>query len=138
MTVDLIGTVRLLHRVFAFLAEQSDDQLADLAAGRATLTAAPAAPERPTVVPAQARPPATTDYAGIAAALRDQESVNDGVAYLESLRVRGKKPTKQDLIAIAAEMGLTLAPATRNPDMIRKLTDHAVGARRKYAGLGSW
>ncbi|WP_306209015.1 hypothetical protein [Actinoplanes sp. RD1] len=59
MTIDLTSTVKLLHRVFEFLATQSATQLSDLAAGRSTLTAVAAAapvaePAAPVAEPAPA------------------------------------------------------------------------------------
>ncbi|AGZ44299.1 hypothetical protein AFR_30195 [Actinoplanes friuliensis DSM 7358] len=75
------------------------------------------------------------DYAGIAAKVREQETVDDGIACLEGLKLRGKKPLKSDLIAIAKELGLTLPASVTLADAKRKLLHHAIGNRRKYDGL---
>ncbi|AGL19373.1 hypothetical protein [Actinoplanes sp. N902-109] len=170
MSVDLIATVKLLHKVFEFLAQQTSADLADLVSGRSRLAMtteaaevaqpaapslpqeAPAAPSGPPTSVAPKKPaarrrtpaklsdtsPADAVFPGIAAKLREQESVNEGARYLDGIRVNGRKLTKNHLIAIGQEMGLTLPRSGNNPDRIKKLVEHATGARRRYAGLGSW
>lgn len=151
-----MGTVKLLHRVFEFLASQSAGQLSDLASGRLTLAtvstvstveaAGPVAtpepvgavaspPDRPEPVPVPAR---SVDYAAVVEALRRQPSAADGTAYLNALTIRGKKATKTDLIAIGAAMELTLPAGTLKAEAIRKLVERALGPQRLYASLNAW
>lgn len=164
--MDVIGTVRLLHRVFEFLAQQSPERLSGIAEGRCRLALSEAdsspgaSSARPEATPqgepsfvqagvpkARKAPPRRTataagteavDYSAIATELRARESVDAGVAYLGDLRVRGRKPGKDDLIGIGREMGLTLPKSVTIATATRRLVDHAIGARRKYAGLESW
>ncbi len=161
MNLDLLGTVRLLHKVFGFLSQQTAEQLAEIADGRrrislalpsdppATAPKAEAGPQKPSPrkasAPARSTPadaidaaPDGTDYNEIAAELRSQDSVDAGVVYLRGLKVGGKKPTKADLIGIGRAMGLTLPKSVTVPVASRKLIEHAIGARKKYAGLESW
>jgi hypothetical protein len=164
--MDVIGTVRLLHRVFEFLAQQSPERLSSIADGRCRLALSEAGslpgassptaeatpvqepPSAPVVLPrARKAPPRRTvaaagdeavDYSAIATELRARESVDAGVAYLGDLRIRGRRPGKNDLIGIGKEMGLTLPKSIAIATATRRLVDHAIGARRKYAGLESW
>ncbi|WP_305786597.1 hypothetical protein [Symbioplanes lichenis] len=153
MTMDLTSTVKLLHRVFEFLASRSAAQLTDLATGRATLDLAAVtdgspgqdvaadSPAKDVGAGSSAKNPlvgAQGDYSAIIAELRGQPSVADGAAYLNKLQLNGRKATKADLIALAAAAGLTLPPATLKSDAVRKLVEHAIGTHRKYAGLSSW
>ncbi len=167
MTVDVLSTVRLLHKVFEFLVQQSPERLSGIAEGRCHLTLVevaepqqdlrapaqrvvppePAVPE-PAAVPKaraprsrSARPPATAeavDYGAIAAELRSRQTVDAGSAYLDDLRLRGRRALKDDLIGVGRAMGLTLPKTVSMADARRKLVDHAIGARKKYAGLESW
>lgn len=168
MSVDLLRTVRLLHRVLGFLAQESPETLADIADGRRRLTtveeeraAAPVpaqtvrtedpdesespdgrrtgATGRRTTRTAPAAPAGSdADFAEIADALRSQESTGDGETFLRGLRVRGRKPHKADLILIGRHLGLTLPRSATVEQMHRKLVERAIGARKKYAGLSKW
>jgi hypothetical protein len=147
MTVDLMGTIRLLHRVLGFLTELSAKDLTDIADGRRALRLELSTKER---VPEQGPttstdpPPKVVDipdgpaFGEIAATLRGFGDVGEGAAYLSGLRVRGKKPVKADLIKLGAEMGLTLSDNMRVADLQSRLVNHAIGARKKYAGLTKW
>jgi hypothetical protein len=75
------------------------------------------------------------DYAEIAAMLRKQDTEEDGLAYLQAIRPRGRKPLKSDLIAVAKELNLTLPASVTVADATRRLLNHAIGNRRKYEGL---
>jgi hypothetical protein len=155
VSADLIGVVRLVHRLTGFLVRLTPRQLTELAEGRLTLTVGdpadqptefaslPAQPDKPArgqaERPSRGRPvaddPADVDYAEIAAMLRKQNTVNDGYTYLAGLRMRGKKPLKRDLVAIAKELNLTLPGAITVVEATNKLVNHAIGNRRKYDGL---
>ena len=153
MTTDLLGVVRLVHRVTGVLVRLTPRQLTDLADGRLSLSIG-GAPEPPadSVPPPLDRPaqaqsrrtsaggPASVDttgvdYAEIAATLREQDTVNDGLAYFNGLKIRGRKPLKVDLLAIAKQLNLTLPPSVKNADAITKMVNHAIGNRRKFEGL---
>lgn len=164
MNLDLTGTVRLLHRVFGFLAQQSAEQLVEIADGRRRIVsisddqavpvpappvaAAPVAPaQRPGTArsrtatkpkPAVVLDLAEADYADVAAELRSRDSVDSGIEYLETLKLRGRKPKQADLVEVGRHLGLTLAKNTTIPVAKRKLVEHAIGARKKYADLQSW
>jgi len=169
VSVDLLNTIRLLHKVLGFLAQQPAEFLVDIAEGRRRLSLGDAEPVPLTdnspvrslsdatsmVRPRQTavgqtttakarevratRPPRDdVDYAAIATDLRALDNVDRGLAYLEDLRIGGRKPTKADLQQIAAAMGLTVPKSATNQQVVRKLLDHAIGARKKYAGLSKW
>jgi hypothetical protein len=161
VNLDLVGTVRLLHRVFGFLAQQSAEQLADIAEGRRRIvsvsddSARPATVAVTSVVQAPAPPTARSrtataprakqvsdlidgDYAEVAAELRRRDTVDDGTEYLDGLKLRGRKPKQADFLEIGRQMGLTLPKSTSIPVAKRRLVEHAIGARKKYADLQSW
>jgi hypothetical protein len=151
VSVDLLRLVRLLHQVTGFLSRLSPAQLAGIAEGSLTLGLVgtedergapgpvPAEPRRAIAAPRQAAaktdPAADVDYAEIAATLRGKTTVEDGLAYLKGLRLRGRKPLKSDLIAIGRELKLTLPASTRIDDATSRIIHHAIGNRRKYEGL---
>ncbi|GAA1817421.1 hypothetical protein HC028_21140 [Planosporangium flavigriseum] len=68
----------------------------------------------------------------IAETLRGLETVEDGAAYLAKL-----KPTVALLQEIGAELGLKLSKL-RKDELVRKVLEQAIGARRKFAGLRQW
>jgi hypothetical protein len=171
VSVDLMNTVRLLHKVLGFLVQQPAEYLVDIAEGRRSLrlddasadsqppalpaeppsvpAVTPTTPRQPTAASKATRPKATAsrtpavahadaDFAAVAADLKALDSVDDGLAFLEGLRIGGRKPTKADLQQIGAAMGLTVPKSATNPQAIRKLLDHAIGAKKKYAGLSKW
>jgi hypothetical protein len=152
MTVDALGLLRIVHRVTGFLIGLSPAQLTGLAEGRISLGIADDAsldpvPQRSrqevardrSSRPAPARAPVpggeAVDYAEIAAMLRKQDTEEDGLAYLQAIRPRGRKPIKSDLIAVAKELNLTLPASVTVADATRRLLNHAIGNRRKYEGL---
>jgi hypothetical protein len=167
MSGDLIGVLKLVHRVTGFLIHLSPQQLAAIAAGDLTLAvnaedphrSASAAPSPQVAaadpgsesvgaapVPTQRPEPRTprpesvpvlpgADYAEIAGTLRGQQTVDDGLAFLDGIKVGGKKLAKADLLAIGKELQLTLPASVTVANAKRKLLEHAIGARRKYAGL---
>ena len=66
------------------------------------------------------------------AKLRSFTDVEEGIAYLATLRP-GKKPLKADLLHWCAAAGLEL-----NAELERKLLEHTIAAKKKYAGLSRW
>jgi hypothetical protein len=162
MSVDLLKTVRLLHRVFGFLAQETAEHLDEITEGRRRLmsissddsvratTVGPPTPS-PTVTPEARLPRARNgkarsapdqapdeDYARFAEELRAQESEEAGAAFLASARLAGRKLRKSDLIKLGEHLSLTLTNSSTVPEMTRKLVGRAIGARKKYAGLTKW
>jgi hypothetical protein len=156
MSADLMGMLKLVHHVTGFLIRLSPQQLTGLADGRLTLAVDRPLPEArqplvPATLPAQrADPPARpgdvgppasaaeapkADFAEIAGTLRQHESIDAGLAYLDGFRAGGKKLAKADLLAIGRELQLTLPASITAANAKRKLLEHAIGARKKYAGL---
>jgi hypothetical protein len=163
VNVDLLGTIRLLHRVLGFLAQQPAERLLDIADGRRQLLlsdpAAPAEPADPSAAPApepvrrsapesrgpsrvRTRPVGKTagtnpEDAEVVANLRSLGDVDEGLAYLTALRP-GKKLLKADLLRWCAAADLAISPKTSNADLERKLLEHTIAAKKKYAGLSRW
>lgn len=163
MTVDLLGTIRLLHRVLGFLAQQPAERLLDIADGRRQLllsdpaapcqSAGPAADPTPEPVHRSAPEPrgssrvrarsgARTAETGaddveVVAKLRSLNDVDEGIAYLATRRP-GKKLLKADLLRWCAAADLEISPKTSNADLERKLLEHTIAAKKKYAGLSRW
>ncbi|MEU4240525.1 hypothetical protein [Actinoplanes sp. NPDC026619] len=156
MAVDMVGTIRLLHRVFGFLTGLSADELKDVAEGRRDLLldGPPRPGSTPAGVPVQVRVPANpaagkpkradvvapddAEYEEIAAKLRGFTTLVDGETYLKGLRLRGRKPLKADLVRLGSQMGLTLSESATVADLQGRLVNHAIGAKKKYAGLSQW
>jgi hypothetical protein len=182
MNVDLVSTIRLLHRVLGFLAQQSGEQLADIAEGRRTLVLGEPEPAAATVVQstkpsrgaaernaternaagrAAGRPkerpterdaaerkvrerkvasaaPTADDFAAAADKLRRLPDVDERIAYLASLRWRGRKPLKADLAQVAKALGVEITSGMRVPDIERKLVEYGLGAKKKFASLSRW
>ncbi|MEU8236023.1 hypothetical protein AB0C12_41085 [Actinoplanes sp. NPDC048967] len=138
--------LKLVHQVTGFLLRLPADQLAGIADGRLALTVggpaqpAPAVAEaKPPLKPRTARPPAqreaSDDYSEIVAGLRRQESTVDGLTYLSTVQVNGRKLRKTDLLAVGRHLKVDI-PSSLTVAMIRRrLVDQASGARRKYEGL---
>jgi len=163
VNVDLLGTIRLLHRVLGFLAQQPAERLLDIADGRRQLllsdpafhsepadrsTAPVAEPVRPSASeprgssrvrtrPVGKAAGAHADDAEVVAKLRSFSDVEEGIAYLAALRP-GKKPLKADLLGWCAAADLEISPKTSNADLERKLLEHTIAAKKKYAGLSRW
>lgn len=159
MNVDLLGTIRLLHRVLGFLAQQPADRLLDIADGRRQLllsdpsthddvAASPGGPvaepvrrvtsePRRTTRPAASNVAPDADAAEVVAKLRSLSGVDEGIAYLAGLRP-GKKLLKVDLLQWCAAADLEVSSKTNNAELERKLLEHTIAARKKYAGLSRW
>jgi hypothetical protein len=163
VNVDLLGTIRLLHRVLGFLAQQPAERLLDIADGRRQLLlsdlAAPSEPAGPSAAPApepvrrsaleprgsshvRTRPVGkavgtNAEDAEVVAKLRSLSDVDEGIAYLAALRP-GKKRLKADLLRWCAAADLEISPKASNADLERKLLEHTIAAKKKYAGLSRW
>jgi hypothetical protein len=135
MSADLMGMLKLVHQVTGFLVRLSPQQLTGIADGRVKLVvgSGPTPPGAPPVEPT--KDSSGADPVEIAATLRRQETVDAGLAYLDGFKVANKKLVKADLLAIAKELKLTLPASITAANAKRKLLEHAIGARKKYAGL---
>jgi hypothetical protein len=71
------------------------------------------------------------------AKLRSLSDVDEGIAYLAALRP-GKKLLKADLLRWCAAADLEISPKASNADLERKLLEHTIAAKKKYAGLSRW
>ncbi len=141
MSADLLGTLRLVHRVTGFLVTLSPAELTDIAAGRLSLKLdkprLPDPGERTDVDVPPPSPPPTADEVLVRAAaeLRTLDSTDAGIAYLKGLKVNGKALAKNDVLTLAGLLGLTLARSVTKGDATDKVLRHAIGNRRSYAGL---
>ena len=69
----------------------------------------------------------------IGARLRETETEEQGMLYLDSLRLN-----RESLLAVAAALGLTRVTRLSLRELKRRVLKQAIGARRKYAGLREW
>jgi hypothetical protein len=136
-------SMTILQRISEFLASLPEDQLADIAEGRATLTYHPYGAVSP-VVPAQ---PATTKAAtprkapaqrqptvpapGVAEAVAElgrMASRDEGQRYLQLMKVG-------DLRAVAAALGIGGVSKTVKADLIALLVERTIGSRLNSAAV---
>ncbi|RSN05951.1 hypothetical protein DMC63_37710 [Streptomyces sp. WAC 05977] len=73
---------------------------------------------------------APADFAAIAARLREMETEDDGIAYLDAQNL-----DKQGLLAVAAALGLSRLERKSGAEIKRRVIKQAIGARRKHQGL---
>ncbi|MFI6761208.1 hypothetical protein ACIBF5_18935 [Micromonospora sp. NPDC050417] len=85
---------------------------------------------RPT--PAAASRPTSADAEKIAIHLRQVETETEGADYLNNIR-----PGNDLLREIGSVLGLKLG-RLRKEELVRRVLDQAIGARRKFAGLRDW
>ncbi|MGI5179481.1 hypothetical protein ACQEVZ_24440 [Dactylosporangium sp. CA-152071] len=124
-------SMTVLQRISEFLATLPEDQLVDIAEGRATLTyhpfgaATPAAP----AAPAKKAPARRTAAAKPA---KDMSVVVDDLASLQT-RDEGERYLKPmlvgDLRAVAAQLGIGGVSKTPKGDLITMLVERTIGAR---------
>ncbi len=69
----------------------------------------------------------------IASRLRETATEQDGAAYL-----RAQALDREELLAVAAELGLSRVDRLSKKDLAQRVLKQAIGARNKYAGLRSW
>jgi hypothetical protein len=142
VSADLIGALRLIHSVTGFLVRLTPAQLKDVAEGRLQLSVGAAveshapvatqkAPEAPRLTPVP-----EDQFAEIAAMLRKQETVNDAISYLKSVRIGGKPISRAQLADVAGQVGLTMGRSgTTKPNAIDRIVRHVIGNRVQYEGL---
>jgi hypothetical protein len=79
-------------------------------------------------------PPApTAEVTAIATKLRETETEEEGAEYLTEQRL-----ARDDLLAVAAELGLTRVNRLPQTELEKRVLKQAIGARRKFAGLRKW
>lgn len=71
--------------------------------------------------------------ATVASRLRETETEGEGVAYL-----RKQKLAKDELQAVAAELGLSRVGRLSRENLEKRVIKQAIGARRKFEGLRTW
>ncbi|MFF5230709.1 hypothetical protein [Dactylosporangium sp. NPDC000521] len=130
-------SMTVLQRISEFLATLPEDQLVDIAEGRATLTyhpfgaAAPAAPVAP-VAPVAPAKKAPAQRAAAAKPAKDMSAVVEELANLQT-RDEGERYLKPmlvgDLRAIAAQLGIGGVSKTPKGDLITMLVERTIGAR---------
>jgi Rho termination factor, N-terminal domain len=124
-------TVTVLQRISEFLQTLPEDQLTDIAEGRATLTYHPFGAARPTA-PSR-RPPSRIakpkkDMSEVSATLGRMTSRDEGERFLGSL-------TATDVKALAAELGMRGVSKDRKDDLIAKIVERTIGARLDSAAI---
>ncbi|MEU0553253.1 hypothetical protein [Dactylosporangium sp. NPDC006015] len=121
-------SMTVLQRISEFLATLPEDQLVDIAEGRATLTyhpfgaAAPVAPAKkaPARRPAAAKP--AKDMSAVVDDLANLQTRDEGERYLKPMLVG-------DLRAVAAQLGIGGVSKTPKGDLITMLVERTIGAR---------
>lgn len=136
-------SMTVLQRISEFLASLPEDQLIDIAEGRATLTYhaygadLPAVPMQPAArkavtprkAPAPRQPAAPVPGAAEAVAELDRIATRDeGQRYLQPMKV-------SDLRAVAALLGIRGVSKTGKDDLIALLVERTVGSRLNSAAV---
>jgi hypothetical protein len=123
----------VLRRFAEFLETLSEEQVSDLAEGRAELSCLPLGRE----LPVQSKPPRrstakaarpTVDAVALVHALEGARSLNEGRDRLDSLTVA-------DLLAVAAAAGMTGVSRTKRADLIEQIVGLLVGGRLAFAAI---
>jgi hypothetical protein len=119
-------SIAVLQRVSEFLATLPEEQITDIAEGRATLTyhpfgtATPVAPKKAPARRTSAKP--TADMAQAVAGLGRMQSREEGEGYLKPMTVG-------DLRAVAAQLGIRGVSKTSKMDLIAMLVERTIGSR---------
>jgi hypothetical protein len=129
-------TLMILHRISDFLQTLPEDQLVDIAEGRATLTYHPygaPAPVSPTPVSSRRRPTTrqtkpTKDMTEVVEALDRMHSREDGERYLGAMGVA-------DLRAVATQLEMGGVSKDRKADLVAKLVERTIGSRLNSAAI---
>ncbi|GAB3868153.1 hypothetical protein ACFPIJ_23910 [Dactylosporangium cerinum] len=120
-------SMTVLQRISEFLATLPEDQLLDIAEGRATLTyhpfgaASPAAPVKRAPAKRAAAKPAK-DMSVAVDELNRMQTRDEGERYLKPLLVG-------ELRAVAAQLGIGGVSKTPKPDLITMLVERTIGSR---------
>jgi hypothetical protein len=124
-------TITVLQRISEFLQTLPEDQLTDIAEGRATLTYHPLGATRPAApgrrAPSRAAKP-KKDMSEVVGTLGRMVSRDEGERYLASL-------TATDVKALAGELGMRGVSKDRKDDLIAKIVERTIGARLDSAAI---
>lgn len=128
-------SLAVLQRIADFIAELPEDQLLDIADGRARLTFIPAGssePRQPERRPARAAKTTTAaaepvDMNEAREALAAMNSRDEGRAYLRPFRA---KPELQSLAKL-----LGISGSGNKPDVIERIVDRTIGSRLNSAAI---
>jgi len=127
-------SLALLRRVAEFLEEIPEDQVADLAEGRARLTyipwgaTEPVPPKAPRKTPAKKAADPKVDAAAIVSTLKAAGSRDEGRELLKALTVT-------DLRAVATNAGMTGVGKTPKSDLLEQIVGLTIGGRVSYAAM---
>lgn len=124
-------TMTVLQRISEFLQTLPEDQLEDIAQGRATLTHHPYGALKP-VTPRKRPPTRQTkpkkDMTEAVEALGRMSSRDEGEQYLKPMTVVNLK-------AIAAHLEMGGVSGDKKDDLIAKLVERTIGARLNFAAI---
>ena len=126
-------SLAVLRRFAEFLESLPEDQVADLAEGRAQLSYIPwgatdPVPPKPRKAPARKAAAAKVDVAGLLRELESTTSREAGRDLLEPLSV-------SDLRAVATGAGMSGVGRTAKPDLIEQIVALTIGGRLSFAAL---
>ena len=127
-------SMTVLQRISEFLATLPEDQIVDIAEGRATLTYHPFGASTPAtpVKKAPARKAAAAKPTKDMSAVVDQL---DGIQSRDEAERLLKPMVVGDLRAVAAQLGIGGVSGTRKADLITMLVERAIGARLNSAAV---
>ncbi|MEU0872972.1 hypothetical protein [Nocardia brasiliensis] len=89
--------------------------------------------QAPSDAPSEVVERSGTEFADIAAYLRETETEEDGVVYL-----RAQNLNRDELLGVAAELQLTRVNRLSQGELEKRIIKQAIGARRKFTGLRRW
>jgi protein-disulfide isomerase len=124
-------TIAILQRISEFLQALPEDQLTEIAEGRATLTYHPlgaVGPAAPSRRPASRAAKPKKDMSAVVNTLGRMISRDEGERYLASL-------TATDVKALAAELGMRGVSKDRKDDLTAKIVERTIGARLDSAAI---
>jgi hypothetical protein len=126
-------SLAVLRRFAEFLESLPEDQVADLAEGRAQLSYIPwgatePVPPKPRKAQAKKAPATKVEVSGMLRALESAESRDAGRELLEPLPVA-------DLRAVATAAGMTGVGRTAKPDLVEQIVALTIGSRLSFAAL---
>jgi hypothetical protein len=127
-------SLALLRRVADFLNELPEDQVADLAEGRARLAyipwgaSEPAPSKAPRKAPAKRAPASKFDPAAVVVGLKDAHSRDEGRELLHPLTVT-------NLRSVATAAGMTGVAKTPKEELLEQVVGLTIGGRISYAAM---
>jgi hypothetical protein len=128
--MSVVATRIILRQVAKLLTSLTDDQIEDLADGRARLVYAPTGAAATLPAPRAARPPTTggtkpkPDTVTVIDALTAARGPDERLAYLEAL---GARVTIPDLKRVAAELGITIPSKVNKGPLTERIARAPIG-----------